>query len=242
MKTAKCFLTVLVAIGAVCAAPVPVAEAADNVTSQRQAFLDDFSERDRNVPASDGLFLKMLVSGTGSRRVLEVGSGLGYSAIWIGWGLEANDGRLTTIEIDPVRAAAARKNVEKAGLGETVNVIEGDALEMLPKLEGEFDFVFINAWRPDYHKYFRLIEPHVKPGGLVAAHNAIQRVGDMPDYLEMMTKHPDYDTVFVATGVSPEGIQHDGFCVSVRKKSFTDKGGVEGADSTGGGSRAGAGQ
>jgi predicted O-methyltransferase YrrM len=237
MCSAKYRLIILAAMASLLAGPARAGGAADVTGEQRQALLAGFSERDRNVPASDGRFLKMLVAGVGSRRVLEVGSGLGYSAIWIGWGLEAGGGHLTTIEIDPLRAAGARKNVEEAGLGETVEVIEGDALEVLPKLEGEFDFVFINAWRPDYHKYFRLIEPHVKPGGIVAAHNAIRFAEDMPDYLDLMTKHPDYDTVFVATGASPDSIQHDGFCLSYKKKSSSQE-----ADAAGEGSDAGDGQ
>ena len=99
----------------------------------------------------------------------------GYSAIWIGLGLRETGGRLTTIEYDPVRAKEAADNIRRAGLQDVVRVIPGDAFKQIPTVAGTFDFVFLDAWKPDYKKFFDLVFPRVTPGGLFLAHNVDQQ-------------------------------------------------------------------
>jgi hypothetical protein len=86
-------------------------------------------------------------------------------------------------------------NLKKAGLDKTVTVVTGDALQTLSRLEDGIDFVFIDAKKEDYFKYFKLIEPKLKPGALIVADNTIKSAKAMPDYLDYVFKNPDYDSV-----------------------------------------------
>ncbi len=100
-------------------------------------------------------------------QVLEIGAASGYSAIWIGMGLRQTGGKLTTIEFDPVRAREAAANVQRAGLSDIVRVVPGDAFQEIPKVAGTFDLVFLDAWKPDYKKFFDMVFPRVNPGRAV---------------------------------------------------------------------------
>src|SRR5688572_33142940 len=121
------------------------------------------------VSEEDGRFLRVLVGATNAKRVLEIGAASGYSAIWIGMGLRQTGGKLTTIEFDPVRAKEAAANVQRAGLSDIVRVVHGDAFQEVPKVPGTFDLVFLDAWKPDYKKFFDMVFPRVNPGGLLLA-------------------------------------------------------------------------
>ncbi|MEO8680166.1 MAG: O-methyltransferase [Vicinamibacterales bacterium] len=156
------------------------------------------------VSEDDGRFLRVLVGATNARQVLEIGAASGYSAIWIGLGLRQTGGRLVTIEFDPVRAREAAANVQKAGLSDIVRVVPGDAFKEIPKVEGTFDLVFLDAWKPDYKKFFDLVFPRVNPGGLFLAHNVINKKSEMGDFLAAIQSHPQAQTTIVSPGF--EGI------------------------------------
>src|SRR6476646_9131427 len=102
-----------------------------------------------SVSEEDGRFMRVLVIANGSKRALEIGSAYGYSAIWIGLGLRQTGGHLTTIEYDAARAKAAADNIRRAGLSDTVTVVPGNAFNEIAKVAGAFDFVFLDAWKPD---------------------------------------------------------------------------------------------
>jgi len=143
------------------------------------------------------MMLRILVESRGARRGIEVGAAAGFGAINMGIGFERNGGRLYSLEIDPRRAAETRGNVAKAGLEKTVSVIEGDALKTLPAMEGEFDFLFIDAHKPDYMKYLKAIEPRLKRGAVVVADNVIAYARQMQDFLRYVQTSPDYETVII---------------------------------------------
>ena len=163
------------------------------------------------VSEEDGRFLRVLIASTGSKRVLEIGAASGYSAIWMGLGLRQTGGRLTTIEYDRVRAREATENVRRAGLNDIVQVISGDAFREIPKLPGEFDLVFLDAWKPDYKKFFDLTFPRVAPGGLFLAHNVINKKSEMPDFLATIAAHPQAFTTTVSPG-------HEGISMTYKKR------------------------
>lgn len=117
-----------------------------------------------------GSLLRALVAASGGRRVVEVGCNVGYSALWMASAL-APDGRIDTIEIDPATAARARANFAAAGFAGRVHVHEGAALDVLPRLVGPFDLVFLDAVKAEYVRYLDLVLPHVRVGGLVVADN-----------------------------------------------------------------------
>jgi predicted O-methyltransferase YrrM len=163
------------------------------------------------VSEEDGRFLRVLVGATEARQVLEIGAASGYSAIWIGLGLRQTGGRLVTIEYDPIRAKEAAANIQRAGLSDIVQVIAGDAFAEIPKLQGRFDLVFLDAWKPDYKKFFDMVFPRVTPGGLFLAHNVINKKNEMKDFLAAIDTHPQA----ITTTVSPS---HEGISMTYKKR------------------------
>ena len=152
-----------------------------------------------------------MVASNGTKRALEIGAASGYSAIWMGLGLRETGGRLLTIEYDKVRAEEALQNIKQAGLSDIVQVVMGDALKEIPKQLGPFDFVFIDAWKRDYQRYFELIFPKLERGGLLLAHNVVNKRDEMGDFLVTIQRHPDLFT----TIVSPAS---EGMSVSYRRR------------------------
>jgi predicted O-methyltransferase YrrM len=142
------------------------------------------------VSEEDGRFLRVMVASSGATRALEIGGANGYSAIWIGLGLRQTGGKLTTIEYDPARAKTAAENIRKAGLADIVTVVSGDAFKEIPKLEGEFDFVFLDAWKRDYKRFLDTVFPRLKPRGLFLAHNVVNKKNEMTDFLSEIQANP----------------------------------------------------
>jgi predicted O-methyltransferase YrrM len=163
------------------------------------------------VSEADGQFLRLLVGATNAKSVLEIGAASGYSAIWIGMGLRQTGGRLVTIEYDPDRAREAAANVKAAGLSDIVRVVSGDAFKEIPNVSGNFDLVFLDAWKPDYKKFFELVFPRVTPGGLFVAHNVINKRNDMLDFLRAIEQHPMAFNTTVAAG-------HEGISITYKKR------------------------
>ena len=163
------------------------------------------------VSEEDGRFLRVLVGATNAKRVLEIGAASGYSAIWIGMGLRQTGGRLVTIEYDPVRAREATVNVRRAGLSDIVQVVAGDAFKEIPRVQGQFDLVFLDAWKPDYKKFFDLVFPRLTPGGLFLAHNVINKKNEMLDFLSAIQAHP----LAFNTTVSPG---HEGISMTYKRR------------------------
>ncbi len=163
------------------------------------------------VSEEDGRFMRVMIASKGARRALEIGGASGYSAIWIGLGLRMTGGRLVTIEYDPGRAKELAENVKRAGLSDIVEVVSGDAFQPIPKVAGTFDFVFLDAWKKDYKKFFELVYPRLEPRGLFLAHNVVNKRNEMGDFLDVVLKHPSLWT----TIVSPSG---EGMSVSMRLK------------------------
>lgn len=135
------------------------------------------------VSPPQGKLLQLLAQTVGARTVLEFGTLGGYSTIWLGRGLPA-DGRLVTLESDPQYAEVARENVERAGLGDVVELRVGPALETLSRLDtedvGPFDFTFIDADKASTPEYFVWALDHSRPGSLIVADNVV-RDGTLAD-------------------------------------------------------------
>lgn len=135
-----------------------------------------------NISPTEGRLIGVLIALAGARRVLEIGTLGGYSAIWIARALPPG-GTLVTIEIDPDRAEVARRNLERAGLAGRVQVVVGPALEVLAPITSEgrsdapFDAAFIDAGRPTYPELLEECLRLVRPGGLILADNVIRAGG-----------------------------------------------------------------
>ena len=157
-----------------------------------------------NVPAVDGRFLYDMIIENGYKKGLEIGTSNGYSGLWIGLAMKQNGGKLTTLEINPLAAAEARENFKEAGLDQVIEVRTADALEEIPKVPGTFDFIFIDAWKPDYHKYLQLVRNRVVEGGVITAHNTTGSQRQMRDFLDAIQNDPGLETTIHP--VSGQGI------------------------------------
>ena len=194
---------------------VPTAPvAAGQVPAPIAAILDEIKRGDTGqlaISPEDGQFLRMLVASTGRKRALEIGAAQGYSAIWIGMAMRDTGGKLVTIEYDPVRAREAADNIRRAGVHDVVTVVSGDAFKAIPALDGTFDLVFLDAWKPDYKKFFDLVFPRVNAGGLFLAHNVINKKSEMPDFLQAIHSHRAAYTTTVSPG-------HEGISMTYKKR------------------------
>lgn len=152
-----------------------------------------------SVPVSDGRMLWLLAEAIGAKRVVEIGTSTGYSGLWLSLALHKTGGELITFEIDPGRAAAARRHFEQAGVADFITIVEGDAHEKIRELDGPIDLVFIDADKEGYVDYLNQLLPLVRPGGLILAHNV-----DMPavarGYVKEVTANPDLETTFYMDG------------------------------------------
>lgn len=157
-------------------------------------------ERMKNIPPETGRFLRILAQAHGSKRLLEVGTANGYSALWLGEAARTQGGRVWTIERDPPRVQLAWRNIERAGLSEVIEVLEGDARQVLRTLEGPFDLVFLDGEKVQYQEYWSLVYPKLAEGGLLVADNAGTHAREMADYLETVRSHPRMESVFVPIG------------------------------------------
>ena len=129
------------------------------------------TERSLAVGPDSGRLLFALVAPNAGCEVLEIGSSRGYSTIWLAGAARILGGRVVSLEEDPAKVDAWRRNITDAGLEEWVELVEGDARQTLPELEDGFDVVFLDAWKDDYELLFGLARQKLDPGGIVVADN-----------------------------------------------------------------------
>jgi caffeoyl-CoA O-methyltransferase len=148
----------------------------DRLLPPRDPLLREMEEagRGESIPIADpevGKVLAVLARATGARRILEIGTAIGYGALWLARG--APEARVTTIDVDPARLARARAYLERAGVLDRVELVEGKALEVLPRLQGPFDLVFVDAVKGEYRRYLDFSLPKVRVGGLLVFDNLL---------------------------------------------------------------------
>jgi caffeoyl-CoA O-methyltransferase len=168
------------------------------------------------VGPSRGQILVKVIREIKPKRVLEVGTLVGYSTILMGKELESG-AHLITIEIDASNAKIAKENIRKAEILRTVEVLVGDAIEVIPRLEGMFDLVFIDADKAEYLDYLRLIEEKLHKGSVIVADN-VERA---PPYLDYVSSSGKYSSRFIPVSAITPGHPHghrrgEGLEVSVK--------------------------
>jgi caffeoyl-CoA O-methyltransferase len=157
-----------------------------------------------NVAPAEGEYLSQLVQKLKAKRVLEIGTSNGYSGIWFALGLRTTGGKLLTLDVDQGRRSLALKNFRATGMDDIIESRLGDALKILPTLQGPFDLVFIDAWKPDYKKYLDLALPLVRSGGVIAAHNVVSHADEVQDFLAEIRTNRQLKTEMVRVG--PAGL------------------------------------
>jgi caffeoyl-CoA O-methyltransferase len=161
---------------------------------------------DWNVPYGDGKILHDLVVSHGFKRILEIGTSTGHSGVWLGWAAAKTGGRVTTLEIDKGRRERALASFERAGVSGYVDSRLGDAHELVRQLPGPFDFVFSDADKGWYLRYFLDLDAKVAPGGCFTAHNVLHPMApEVTEFLARVRTHPQY-TTYIERGETGEGI------------------------------------
>jgi predicted O-methyltransferase YrrM len=167
---------------------------------------EDAEERERGLPASErsrqvapttGRFLFSLVAPQTDCEVLELGGSRGYSSIWLGAGVRYLGGRVLSLEHDPRKIEAWRRNVADAGLDGWVDLAEGDAFETLPAIDDVFDVVFLDAEKEDYERLFELARTKLEPGALVVADNVLSHEDALGAYSRARQADPTLESVTV---------------------------------------------
>lgn len=172
-----------------------------------------------------GNFLAWLVKVSGASRILEVGTAIGYSTLWLAKGLEGREGRITTVDLNVDRATRALEYFKRGGVAEKIQVHMGDARKILPDFQkGGFDFIFVDAAKGEYLDYLELVTPLIGEGGILVVDNVLFRGWVVPgseyapkydrmvtrlrQFLELLTQNPEFQTSVLPLG--------DGLAVSVR--------------------------
>lgn len=135
--------------------------------------MEEHARRD-GVPVSDpevGRLLSILARSLDARRILEIGTAIGYGTLCLARGAAA--ARVVTLETDPERIAQARGYLERGGVADRVDLVEGAALDVLPRLQGPFDLVYVDAVKKEYRRYLDLLLPNLRVGGLILIDNLL---------------------------------------------------------------------
>jgi predicted O-methyltransferase YrrM len=177
------------------------------------------------ITPSVGNYLAGLVRISKARRILEIGTAIGYSTLWLARASAQTGGRITTIDLNIDRLTRALKYFEQAGVAERIIALAGDARAILPALDGTFDFVFIDAAKGEYLEYLELVYPLLNQGGLLVVDNVLFRgwvvpgavfeakynrlVNGVREFLQKLCADSQFETSILPLG--------DGLAVSIKQ-------------------------
>ncbi len=155
-------------------------------------------QRNRSIPRDTGEFLSVFTRALGARTIVEIGTSVGYSTIWLGMTAKSTGGKVYSYEIDKERITKAQQNLEEAGLSNVVEVIHGGPDDVtFPK---NIDVVFFDQEKEDYLRHFDKIFPNVRDGGVIIADNIISHFEELRLYIDHVRDHPECNSVLVPVG------------------------------------------
>jgi predicted O-methyltransferase YrrM len=145
-------------------------------------------------------FLSILAVANKAKTIIEVGSGLGYATLWLAYAASVTGGKVTTCEIDPAKAEQTRANLAKANLADSVEVLVGDARDLLRQRSEPVDLLFIDGDYGQYETYFDVVYKRMKVGSLVIADKVVAHENDLSDYTTYVQNHPNLESATVPVG------------------------------------------
>jgi caffeoyl-CoA O-methyltransferase len=154
-------------------------------------------QRARQVARTTGQFLFAFVAPQTDCEVLEIGGSRGYSTIWLAAGARYLGGRVLSLEADPAKCEAWRRNVAEAGLDDWAELVEGDAFDTLPQIDDVFDVIFLDAEKDDYERLFALARGKLEPGAVVIADNVLSHAETLGAYSKARQADPTLESVTV---------------------------------------------
>ena len=177
----------------------------DKITSETLAELEKTQKEFWNIPRKTGVLINMFIKMMNIQSVLEIGTSNGYSGIWIAKALKQTGGKLTTIEYYDKRQSVAIENFTKCGVVDIVRPLQGSACDILESLgeDEKFDFVFIDANKREYVKYFELVKPHLTEKALIIADNITSHAEKVQTFIDAIDADDEfqYEIVEVPGGI-----------------------------------------
>lgn len=166
----------------------------DEVTAGVLAELEKTQKDFWNVPRKTGVLMNSFIKMMNIKSALEIGTSNGYSGIWLAKALKQTGGKLTTIEFYEKRQSIAKENFKICGVDDVVRPIQGSACEILASFDEneKFDFVFIDACKKEYVKYFEMIKPHLTPKALIVADNIISHAEKVQDFIDAVDADDEF--------------------------------------------------
>ena len=177
----------------------------DKITTETLAELEKTQKEFWNIPRKTAVLINMFIKMMNIQSALEIGTSNGYSGIWIGKALKETGGKLTTIEFYEKRQSVAIENFKKCGVNDIIQPIQGSACDVIEAFspEEKFDFVFIDANKREYVKYFELIKPHLTQKALIIADNITSHAEKVQTFIDAIDADNEfqYEIVEVPGGI-----------------------------------------
>ena len=177
----------------------------DKITAETLAALEETQKEYWNIPRKTGVLINTFIKMMNIQNALEIGTSNGYSGLWIAKALKATGGKLTTIEFYEKRQSIAIENFKKCGVYDIIRPLQGSACEIISNFDKteEFDFVFIDANKREYVKYFELIKPHLTKKALIVADNITSHAEKVQTFIDAVDADEEfqYEIVEVPGGI-----------------------------------------
>ena len=166
----------------------------DKETAEVLAELEKTQKDFWNIPRKTAVLINTFIKMMGAKSVLEIGTSNGYSGIWIAKALKQTGGKLTTIEFYEKRQSVAIENFKKCGVNDIIRPIQGSACDVIESFapEEKFDFVFIDASKREYVKYFELIKPHLTEKALIVADNITSHAEKVQTFIDAVDADDEF--------------------------------------------------
>ena len=171
--------------------------------------IQDETEKMRGISASQAMnalnpdsakFVALLITSKKATNIVEIGTGVGYSTLWLAYAASVVGGKVVTCEIDSAKAEQAKANIEKAGMADYVEILTGDARELLRQRSDAVDFLFIDADYGQYETYFDVVYKQMNVGSTVVADDVVEAENDLADYTTYVQNHPSLESVTIPLG------------------------------------------
>ncbi len=171
--------------------------------------MQDQKERMKNLPGTQRIramdpdaakLLSILAVSNKARNIVEVGSGVGYSTLWLAYAASLTGGKVLACELDPAKADLLRANIEQAGMSAWVEILVGDARDLLRQRDEPVDFLFLDAKKDLYETYFDVVYKRMGMGAMIVADNVVSHADELLDFITYMQNHPSLESVSVPLG------------------------------------------
>ena len=161
----------------------------------------DRLNRYRNIEPESALYLAMQIRIQQSKRILEIGTSTGYSTLWLANAAQETDGQITTLEIDPLRTAQAKKYAEELNLAHLIDFIITDAQDFLQHSNEVYDFILLDAERDAYLDYWAYLQKMINPkGGVLIVDNVISHASEVKAFIQQVKQDSRFMTTTLSLG------------------------------------------